>query len=103
MITKASLDKAVSIIAESEADGSTILLDGRNPSVPGYEQGNFLGPTIIDHAKPGMASYDLEIFAPVMTIVRVDTLAEAIKLVNAHPQGNGVAIFTKSGGAARQF
>lgn len=101
MITKASLERAENIIAQAEVDGSKIILDGRKPHVPGYEQGNFLGPTIIDHAKPGMASYDQEIFAPVMTIVRVDTLAEAIKLVNAHPQGNGVTIFTKSGGAAR--
>ena len=103
LITKASLERAESIIAQSERDGSTILLDGRKPNVPGYEQGNFLGPTVIDNVKPGMACYDEEIFAPVMTIVRVDTLDEAIKLVNSHKQGNGVAIFTKSGGAARKF
>jgi len=101
LITKASLERAEGIIAQSEHDGSKILLDGRKPHIPGYEQGNWLGPTVIDHAKPGMACYDEEVFAPVMTIVRVDTLDEAIKLVNAHPQGNGVAIFTKSGGAAR--
>jgi malonate-semialdehyde dehydrogenase (acetylating) / methylmalonate-semialdehyde dehydrogenase len=71
--------------------------------VPGYESGNFLGPTIIDNSKPGNISYDEEIFAPVMAIVRVDTLEEAIELTNNHHQGNGVAIFTQSGGNARQF
>lgn len=103
MITKASLERANSIIAKAEQQGATILLDGRNPNVPGYESGNFLGPTIIDNSNPGNISYDEEIFAPVMSIVRVDTLDDAIKLTNNHPQGNGVAIFTKSGGAARQF
>jgi malonate-semialdehyde dehydrogenase (acetylating)/methylmalonate-semialdehyde dehydrogenase len=62
-----------------------------------------LGPTIIDHANPGMACYDEEIFAPVMVIVRAGTLDEAIKLINDHHFGNGVAIFTKSGGHARKF
>jgi len=103
MITKAAVERANRIIASSESDGSTILLDGRNPKVEGYPNGNWLGPTIIDHAKPGMPSYDEEIFAPVMTIVRVDTLQEAIDLINAHEFGNGVSIMTKSGPAARKF
>jgi malonate-semialdehyde dehydrogenase (acetylating)/methylmalonate-semialdehyde dehydrogenase len=85
MITKASLKRAEDIIAASEHDGSKILLDGRKPNIPGYENGNFLGATIIDHSGPGMISYDEEIFAPVMTIVRVDTLDDAIKLTNDHP------------------
>ena len=71
--------------------------------VPGYENGNFLGQTIIDYAKPGMVCYDEEIFAPVMVIARVDTLQEAIDMINANQWGNGVAIFTKSGGHARKF
>ena len=101
LITKASLERAEGIIAQAEAQGAKILLDGRNPNVPGYENGNFLGPTIIDNSNPGNVSYDEEIFAPVMSIVRVDTLDEAIDLINSHPQGNGVAIFTQSGGNAR--
>lgn len=103
MITKTSLDRAHNIIAKAEQQGATILLDGRNPTIPGYENGNWLAPTIIDNSNPGNISYDEEIFAPVMSIVRVDTLEQAIDLVNNHPQGNGVAIFTQSGGNARQF
>lgn len=71
--------------------------------MPGYEKGNFLGPTIIDHAGPGMACYDQEIFSPVMVIVRVNTLQEGIDLINANEFGNGVSIFTASGGHARKF
>lgn len=103
MITKASLDRAENIIKQSETNGSKILLDGRKPNVPGFESGNFLGPTIIDHAQPGHACYDEEIFAPVMVIHRCDTLEQAIALINSHEYGNGAAIFTTSGGNARKF
>lgn len=80
-----------------------MLLDGRKVKVPGYPNGNWIGPSIIDHAAPGMACYDEEIFAPVMVIVRKDTLQEAIDFINKNKYGNGVAIFTKSGGHARKF
>lgn len=103
MITKESLARATAIIDSSETDGSKILLDGRGVKVPGYENGNFLGATIIDHSKPGLPSYDEEIFAPVMVIVRADTMQEAIDLINSNKYGNGVAIFTRSGGNARKF
>lgn len=103
MVTKEALSRAHDIIASSEKDGSEILLDGRNVKVPGYENGNFLGATIIDHSGPGLPSYDEEIFAPVMVIVRKDTMQEAIDLINSNKYGNGVAIFTKSGGNARKF
>ena len=103
MNTKAALERAEKIIASSESNGSKILLDGRGHKVKGYDKGNWLGPTIIDHVKPGMPVYDEEIFAPVMTIVRVDTLQEAIDLINSHKYGNGVGIFTRSGGNARKF
>jgi len=103
MNNKAARDRAFNIIKASETDGSKILLDGRNVKVDGYPNGNWLGPTVIDHAAPGMACYDDEIFAPVMVICRVNTLDEAIKMINNHHFGNGVAIFTKSGGAARKF
>jgi malonate-semialdehyde dehydrogenase (acetylating) / methylmalonate-semialdehyde dehydrogenase len=99
--TKAALERACNIIAQSEKDGSKILLDGRNPNVPGYPNGNFLGPTIIDHAAPGLACYDEEIFSPVMVIVRANTMQEAIDLINSNKYGNGVAIFTSSGHHAR--
>ena len=103
MNNKAALERAVKIISSSDTDGSKILLDGRNAKVDGYPNGNWLGPTIIDHAEPGMPCYDDEIFAPAMVICRAKTLDEAIKLINNHHFGNGVAIFTKSGGHARKF
>ena len=104
MNNKAALDRAVSIISASETDGSKILLDGRNPKAPaGCEGGNWLGQTIIDHAKPGMRCYDEEIFAPVMVIVRADTAQEAIDLINSNKFGNGTSIFTRSGSIARKF
>uniref|UniRef100_A0A7S3N1A6 methylmalonate-semialdehyde dehydrogenase (CoA acylating) n=1 Tax=Strombidium inclinatum TaxID=197538 RepID=A0A7S3N1A6_9SPIT len=103
MNNKAALQRAENIIASSESDGSKILLDGRKPNVPGYENGFFLGPTVIDHAGPGMPCYDDEIFAPVMVIVRANTMDEAIKLINDNEYGNGVAIFTRSGNHARKF
>jgi len=71
--------------------------------VPGYEKGNFVGTTVIDYCKPGTRAYDEEIFGPVMCIVRTDTLQEAIDLINSSKFGNGTAIFTKSGNAARKF
>lgn len=103
MVTKAALERAKQIIASSESDGSKILLDGRNVKVEGYPNGNFLGPTIIDHSRPGLPSYDDEIFAPVMVIVRSNSMQEAIDLINSNKYGNGVAIFTRSGGNARKF
>ncbi|MFS8159990.1 MAG: aldehyde dehydrogenase family protein [Candidatus Roizmanbacteria bacterium] len=80
-----------------------MLLDGRGVKVPGFEKGNFIGATVIDHCKPGTAAYDEEIFGPVLCIVRVNTLQEGIDLINAHQYGNGTAIFTRSGNAARKF
>jgi malonate-semialdehyde dehydrogenase (acetylating)/methylmalonate-semialdehyde dehydrogenase len=90
-------------LAKSEEQGAKILLDGRNVNVEGLPNGNWIGPTVIDHAEPGMACYENELFAPVMVIVRAKTLDDAIKLINKNKYGNGVAIFTKSGGAARKF
>lgn len=103
MITREAVEKAERIIAASETDGSEILLDGRGVKVDGCPNGNFLGATIIDHSKPGLPSWDEEIFGPVMSIVRVNTMDEAIELINSNIYGNGVAIFTKSGGHARKF
>lgn len=84
-------------------DGSEIILDGRGIKVDGHPDGNWLGPTIIDKAAPGMSAYDNEIFGPAMVIARANTLDEAVDLINSNKYGNGVAIFTKSGGHARKF
>lgn len=99
---KAHLDNVNRLIADGEKNG-TLLLDGRNPKVDGYPNGNWVGPTVIDNCKAGMACYDEEIFGPVMNIVRVDTLQEAIDFVNANPWGNGSSIFTKNGHTARKY
>jgi len=91
------------LIAQGAAEGAKLELDGRNPVVPGYEKGNFIAPTIFSGVKPGMKIYDEEIFGPVLVIVNVDTLDDAIALVNANPYGNGTGIFTQSGAVARKF
>jgi malonate-semialdehyde dehydrogenase (acetylating) / methylmalonate-semialdehyde dehydrogenase len=83
--------------------GATVVVDGRGLSVPGSEKGFFLGPTLFDHVTPDMTIYKDEIFGPVLIVVRVPTLDAAIELVNNNPYGNGTAIFTNSGGAARKF
>ncbi|AYM96279.1 CoA-acylating methylmalonate-semialdehyde dehydrogenase [Acidovorax sp. 1608163] len=103
VISCAARDRVVGLIERGIADGATLELDGRNPSVPGYEKGNFVGPTIFSGVKPGMSIYDQEIFGPVLCLAAADTLDDAIEFINANPNGNGTAIFTQSGAAARKF
>ncbi len=103
LISCAARDRVVGLIERGIADGATLELDGRNPSLPGYEKGNFVGPTIFSGVKPGMSIYDQEIFGPVLCLAAADTLDEAIEFINANPNGNGTAIFTQSGAAARKF
>ena len=83
--------------------GVTAKVDGREVTVPGYEQGNFVGPTLFSGVKTDMQVYTQEIFGPVLVTLEVDTLDEAIALVNANPFGNGTGLFTQSGAAARKF
>jgi malonate-semialdehyde dehydrogenase (acetylating)/methylmalonate-semialdehyde dehydrogenase len=97
---KARIEK---IIQSAVDEGATLLLDGRNAQVPGFEKGNFIKPTIITGVKPTMTCYKEEIFGPVLNIVEVDTMDEAIALTNSNQYGNGCAIFTQSGAAARKF
>lgn len=103
MISPGNLSRAKQLIADAEAAGATILLDGRDPTVPGYDGGNWLGPTILTNCGPGNPGYENEIFGPVLTVNTVDTLDEAIALVNANKYGNGTCIFTNSGSAARKY
>src|SRR5690606_33596082 len=84
-------------------EGAELVIDGRGLKVPGHEGGFFLGPTIFDRVSTDMTIYRDEIFGPVLVVLRVNTLDEAIALVNANPYGNGTAIFTDSGAAARKF
>lgn len=91
------------LIQQGVDEGADLLLDGRGLIVPGYEQGNFVGPTIFSGVKPEMAIYHEEIFGPVLCVVCVDTLEEAVEFINQNPNGNGVAVFTQDGGSARYF
>lgn len=84
-------------------EGAKCILDGRNIVVPGFEKGNFVGPTILTDVKPSMECYREEIFGPVLVILSVDTLDDAINLINSNPYGNGTAIFTTNGATARKF
>ncbi|WP_410210029.1 CoA-acylating methylmalonate-semialdehyde dehydrogenase [Aquirhabdus sp.] len=103
VISCAARERVEGFIASGIESGATLELDGRNPAVHGYEQGNFVGPTIFSGVKAGMKIYDQEVFGPVLCIVSAATLDEAIAFINQNPNGNGTAIFTQSGAAARKF
>ncbi len=103
VISCAARERIESLIERGVADGATLELDGRQPQVPGYEQGNFIGPTIFSGVRPGMAIYDQEVFGPVLALVAAQDIDQAIEFINANPNGNGTAIFTQSGAAARRF
>ncbi|KAL6763096.1 Aldehyde/histidinol dehydrogenase [Haematococcus lacustris] len=91
------------IITSSEQQGVKVLVDGRGVQVPKYERGNFVGPTLLAGVQPHMDCYQQEIFGPVLSCLEAESLAEAIQLVNSNEHGNGTAIFTRSGSAARKF
>lgn len=102
LISREHRDRVASYLEHAVAEGATLSVDGRQDrAVDG--DGYFLGPSLIDNVKPGMRCYDNEIFGPVLSVVRVDTYAEALQMINDNPFGNGTAIFTQNGGAARQF
>jgi malonate-semialdehyde dehydrogenase (acetylating)/methylmalonate-semialdehyde dehydrogenase len=104
LVTRQHRDKVASYLDSSPAQGATVVADGRqHPLYDAREGGFFLGVSLIDHVTPEMDAYKDEIFGPVLTVVRVKTYDEAVRLVNDNPYGNGTAIFTRDGGAARQF
>jgi malonate-semialdehyde dehydrogenase (acetylating)/methylmalonate-semialdehyde dehydrogenase len=103
VVSCAAKERVLAMIAKGIEQGATLTLDGRGVKVDGYPNGNFIAPTILSGVKPGMEVYDQEIFGPVLIVVEADTLNEAIALVNANPNGNGTALFTQSGAAARKF
>jgi malonate-semialdehyde dehydrogenase (acetylating) / methylmalonate-semialdehyde dehydrogenase len=103
LISCAAADRVSGLIERGIAEGAKLELDGRKPQVASYEKGNFIGPTIFSGVKPGMTIYEQEIFGPVLVILSAATMDEAIALINANPNGNGTAIFTQSGAAARKF
>jgi malonate-semialdehyde dehydrogenase (acetylating)/methylmalonate-semialdehyde dehydrogenase len=101
LITGEHRDKVASYLAGAAGEGATMVVDGRDDDLP--TEGFFLGASLVDNVKPGMKVYDDEIFGPVLVVTRVDTYEEAVDLINNHQYGNGTAIFTRDGGAARQF
>ncbi|MGZ5713028.1 MAG: aldehyde dehydrogenase family protein, partial [Caldimonas sp.] len=103
LVTKDALTRVESYIASGIADGATLAADGRGHRVAGHEQGFFTGGTLFDHVTPQMKIYREEIFGPVLSCVRVADFESALKLVNSHEFGNGVACFTSDGNVAREF
>jgi malonate-semialdehyde dehydrogenase (acetylating)/methylmalonate-semialdehyde dehydrogenase len=101
LITAEHRDKVAGYIGAGAAAGARVVVDGREADVP--EEGFFLGTTLLDRVSPQMSVYTEEIFGPVLCVVRADSYAEAVTLINANPYANGTAIFTRDGGAARQF
>jgi malonate-semialdehyde dehydrogenase (acetylating)/methylmalonate-semialdehyde dehydrogenase len=102
LVTREHRDKVASYIDSGASQGATVVEDGRDHPLASGD-GFFLGVSLLDNVKPDMASYQNEIFGPVLEVVRVPTYTEAVELVNDNPYGNGTAIFTRDGGAARQF
>lgn len=103
LISKQAKARVERLIQAGIDEGATIKLDGRGCQVEGYEEGNFVGPTILDNVTTDMSCYTEEIFGPVLCIMYADTLEEAIKIINTNPNGNGTAIFTQSGAHAHKF
>ncbi|MBP6533749.1 MAG: CoA-acylating methylmalonate-semialdehyde dehydrogenase [Arenimonas sp.] len=103
LVTCLHRDKVKGYIDSGETEGATVLVDGRGLQVAGHEQGFFLGGTLFDHVRPDMKIYKEEIFGPVLCIVRVPDFNTACQMINDHEYGNGTAIFTRDGDAARQF
>src|ERR1700727_2110521 len=103
VVSRNAKHRILGLVEDGIKAGAKLELDGRGIKVPGYEQGNFIGPTVFSGVKPGMKIYTTEIFGPVMVIVGVNTLDEAITLINNNPFGNGTGIFTQSGAVARKF
>jgi malonate-semialdehyde dehydrogenase (acetylating) / methylmalonate-semialdehyde dehydrogenase len=103
LVTRVHRDKVASYIEAGVAQGAKLVVDGRNPKINGESNGFWLGPTLFDGVDSSMSIYKEEIFGPVLSVVRVKTYNEGVALINAHPYGNGTAIFTNDGGAARKF
>lgn len=103
VISAAHKQKICDYISEGELQGAALLVDGRSLEVEGHKDGYFVGPTLFDHVSPEMTIYKEEIFGPVLVIVRVPNYATGLDLINRHEYGNGTAIFTRDGEAARQF
>lgn len=103
LINRAHHDRVSGLIDQGEKEGASVIVDGRGLSLQGYEEGYWLGGTLLDHVEPGMSVYDEEIFGPVLSVARAKTYGDAVDMINANPYANGTAIFTRDGDAARDF
>lgn len=104
LISRESKERVESIVDKAIEQGAVLALDGRDTTVNGYENGNFVGPTLLANVKTDNVAYDTEIFGPVLTVLEpVNTLEDAMQIINDNPYGNGCAVFTLSGAAARKF
>ena len=103
IVTRQARGRIAGYVSRGEQAGATLVVDGRNLVVDGHEDGFFIGPSLFDHVATDMDIYTDEIFGPVLVVLRADSLAQAIELINANPYGNGTAVFTSSGHAARTF
>jgi malonate-semialdehyde dehydrogenase (acetylating)/methylmalonate-semialdehyde dehydrogenase len=103
LVTQAHLNKVEGLISAGIEEGAELVVDGRNKKVPGYENGNYLGACLFDRVTEEMAIHRSEIFGPVLCVMRVDTMQEAMNIIDAHEYGNGTCLFTRDGEAARYF
>ncbi|HEY5011778.1 MAG TPA: CoA-acylating methylmalonate-semialdehyde dehydrogenase, partial [Acidimicrobiia bacterium] len=103
LVTRAHRDRVAGFVAAGEAEGASLVVDGRGIAVSGRPDGFWLGPCLFDHVGTEMSIYREEIFGPVLSVVRAESYERAVRLVNDNPYGNGVSIFTRDGGAARRF
>ncbi|MDB5745170.1 MAG: methylmalonate-semialdehyde dehydrogenase, partial [Massilia sp.] len=103
VVTQAARQRIERLIGEGVEQGATLVVDGRGCTVPGRENGFFVGGTLFDHVLPSMSIYQEEIFGPVLCVVRLPDVGSAVELINANEYGNGVAVFTRDGGVAREF
>jgi len=103
LVTAAHRDKVTGYVQAGVDSGASLVVDGRQVRADGPAEGYWLGPTLFDHVTTDMSIYTDEIFGPVLSVVRVDSYDEALRMVNDHPYGNGTAIFTNDGGAARRY
>jgi malonate-semialdehyde dehydrogenase (acetylating)/methylmalonate-semialdehyde dehydrogenase len=102
LITREHRDRVASFLETAPREGADVVVDGRQDAAV-KRSGFFLGASLLDNVKPGMRCYEEEIFGPVLGVVRVNSYADALRLINDNPYGNGTAIFTRDGGAARRF
>ena len=103
VISSDTVDRVDSVVRAAVDSGAALVVDGRNPDVPGHPDGWFVGPTVLDHVTTEMEAYTTEVFGPLLVVLRAESLDDALDIIASNPYGNGAALFTSSGPAARTF